>query len=85
MCLTAILMVLALCGLFAAVGVRLFTSLAISGRATTAAGLRAIVLLNRITLITVFVLFVLQPRRAAGFLPTRDRRYFVARHGTIHE
>lgn len=80
MCFTAVLIVLALCGLLVTIGVRLFTTWAIPGWATTAAGILAVVLLNLFTLMTVFVLFVLQSRSMTGFLPIRDWQFFVARH-----
>jgi polyisoprenyl-phosphate glycosyltransferase len=80
MCLTAVLIVLAMCGLLVTVTVRLSTTLAIPGWATTAAGILALVLLNLFTLMIIFVLFVLQSRSMTGFLPLRDWEYFVARH-----
>jgi hypothetical protein len=80
MCLTAVLIVLAIGGLLTTVAIRLFTNLAIPGWATTAAGILTIILLNLFTLMIVFVLFVLQSRSMPGFLPIRDWQYFVARH-----
>ncbi|MGO8751683.1 MAG: glycosyltransferase [Thermoguttaceae bacterium] len=84
MCLTAVLIVVALGGLLATVGVRLFTTLAIPGWATMATGILALVLLNLFTLMMVFVLFVLQARSMTGFLPIRDWQYFVARHWRLN-
>jgi len=84
MCFTAVLIVLALCGLLATVGVRICTTLAIPGWATTAGGILAVVLLNLFTLMSVFVLFVLQSRSMTGFLPIRDWQYFVARHWRLN-
>src|SRR5262249_23652564 len=83
LCLTAALIILALGGICAIVAIRLFTALAIPGWATTVSGIVAVVLLNLVTLMTVFVLFILQSRSMAGFLPIRDWQYFVARHWKI--
>jgi polyisoprenyl-phosphate glycosyltransferase len=83
LCFTTLLIVLALGGLLATVGVRLFTNLAIPGWATMAAGILTVVLLNLFTLIIIFVLFVLQSRSMTGFLPIRDWQFFVARHWSV--
>lgn len=85
MCLTAVLIIFALGGLLATIGIRLFTDLAIPGWATTAAGLFAVVLLNLFTLFLIFVFFVLQTRSMTGFVPIRDWQYYVARHWSLHE
>jgi polyisoprenyl-phosphate glycosyltransferase len=84
MCVTAVLILFVLGGLLIAIGIRVFTTLAIPGWATTAVGILAVVLLNLFTLLMVFVLFVLQSRSMSGFLPIRDWQYFVARHWNLN-
>lgn len=75
-----VLMLLLTSGLVAVVYVRLFTSAAIPGWATTAAGILALLLMNLFSLAMMFVLFVTQSRSNAQFLPIRDWRYFVDSH-----
>lgn len=71
--------------LIAVVFVRLFTDWAIPGWATTVFGTICVVLINLVLSIMVFVLFILQSRRAATFIPFRDWKDYVAREATIYE
>jgi glycosyltransferase involved in cell wall biosynthesis len=64
-------------GISAIVAVRLFTSLAIPGWATTAAGLLSVILLQTITLMLMFVFVILATRSAAAFMPTRDCPQYI--------
>ena len=64
-------------GIFAIIGVRLFTPLAIPGWATNAAGLFSIVLLQTLTLMLMLVFVILATRSAATFMPTRDCPQFI--------
>jgi polyisoprenyl-phosphate glycosyltransferase len=59
------------------VGVRLFSSLAIPGWATTAAGLLVVILFQAIALSVFFVFTVLHARSQPLFIPLRDYQYFV--------
>jgi hypothetical protein len=59
-------------GISAIVAVRLFSSLAIPGWATTAAGLLSVILLQTVTLMLMFVFVILSTRSAAAFMPIRD-------------
>lgn len=61
------------------VGARLLTPLAIPPWAMTATGFLLVGLLNLFVLSMVFVLFVLQSRNVAPFLPIRDWEHYVAR------
>lgn len=83
LCVVSALTTLVVAGLFVVVGIRLFTSLAIPGWATNAVGLLAAILLNLLLLSVVFVLFVLQARSMAGFLPARDWKDYVANRTTL--
>jgi hypothetical protein len=69
----------ALLGLGAIIGVRLFTNLAIPGWATMAAGLAVLVLGQSILLATVFSFVTLSGRQGSHFLPRRDHADYVAR------
>jgi polyisoprenyl-phosphate glycosyltransferase len=69
---------LALIGILAIVAIRLFTSLAIPGWATSAAGLLLIILLQFIMFSVVFCFFILNNRQATTFLPMRDYQYYVS-------
>jgi len=66
-------------GLFAVSAMRLTTTLAIPGWATTATGFLLIVLLQALLLVFVFVFIVLHGRNTIGFLPVRDYLYFIER------
>jgi hypothetical protein len=58
--------------------VRLFTSAAIPGWATTLTGILAIILIQIISIATGFTFFMLSNRTGAGFIPLRDYSLFVA-------
>ena len=68
---------LLLVALAATIAVRLFTTLAIPGWATTAGGLLVVLILQILMLAFVFGFMIQQGRSAASFIPTRDYRYFV--------
>lgn len=68
--------VLALIG--AVVGVRLFTTLAVPGWATSATGVLLILLSQAIAFAVVFVFLVLHARSQPLFIPLRDYSYFVS-------
>ncbi len=74
--LTGILLVAA--GLAAIVAVRLLTTLAIPGWATSAAGLLAVVLLELVLFSIVFCFMTLSNRQGTTVLPLRDYPYFIA-------
>jgi polyisoprenyl-phosphate glycosyltransferase len=74
---TAAMIGLTLLALAATVVVRLTTSLAIPGWATTAFGVLLIVLLQAILFLVVSSFMVLAGRTAPGFLPKRDYVHFV--------
>jgi hypothetical protein len=74
-----VLLTVVVCGLLAAVlGLRMWTSLAIPGWATTAAGLLVVVLFQMLAFAIVFVFLVLHARSHPAFLPIRDYGYFVS-------
>jgi polyisoprenyl-phosphate glycosyltransferase len=74
---TGVISILALIGLAAVVSIRLFTRLAIPGWATSAAGILSIILLNALVLCLIYVIFLLQARNSATFIPARDYEYYV--------
>jgi hypothetical protein len=74
----AVVLLVGLLGLLGIVVLRLFTTLAIPGWATTAAGLVLVMLIQVVTLLLAFVFITLRGREAASFLPLRDYAYFVA-------
>jgi hypothetical protein len=76
---TCLLAGLAIVGIAAVLGVRIFTDFAIPGWATSAAGVLTIILLQAFLMLTVFVFITLQGRSSLGFLPVRDYSYFVDR------
>ncbi len=69
---------LAAAGLAAIVAVRLLTTLAIPGWATSAAGILAVVLLELVLFSIVFCFMTLSNRQGTTVLPLRDYPYFVA-------
>ena len=71
------LLVLLSVALVGAVGIRLFTDLAIPGWATVAVGVLAILLMQVLTLVVMIVFVVLGARENAKFLPVRDFAPFV--------
>jgi hypothetical protein len=70
---------LALAGLLAVVGIRLATDWAIPGWATTTAGLLLVVLLQAIMISFIFIFIILNGRKSANFLPIRDYQWFILR------
>jgi hypothetical protein len=70
--------VLAAAGLAAIVAIRLLTTLAIPGWATSAAGILAVVLLQLMLFSIVFCFMTLSNRQGTTVLPLRDYPYFVA-------
>lgn len=85
LCVAGLLTMVAVAALAAIVAVRLGTDWGIPGWATTACGFMALMLLTLFTLSMVLVLFILQSRSLANFLPLRDWTYYVAREEMIHE
>ncbi len=69
---------LAAAGLAAIVAIRLLTTLAIPGWATSAAGILAVVLLQLVLFSIVFCFMTLSNRQGTTVLPLRDHPYFVA-------
>jgi hypothetical protein len=63
--------------LAAVVGIRLWTSLAIPGWATTAAGLLVLVLFQTLAAAVFFIFLVLHGRSQPLFIPIRDYTFFV--------
>lgn len=79
------LMVLAALGILTAAGVRVFTSLAIPGWATSVAGILLVVILQALLLSVAFAFIVLQSRNQHGFLPIRDHAHFVSGERALGE
>jgi hypothetical protein len=69
---------LATSGILFVVMVRLFTNRSIPGWATSATGILAIILVQFITIATIFTFFMLSNRTNLGFVPIRDYNLFVA-------
>ena len=69
---------LAAVGILFVVIVRLFTNRAIPGWATSATGILAIILVQFITIASIFTFFMLSNRTNLGFVPIRDYNLFVA-------
>jgi glycosyltransferase involved in cell wall biosynthesis len=75
-----VLMVLAtLAGLAGVVFVRLATTWAIPGWATTAVGILLVILMQALMLSLVFSFVILGGRQGSAFLPRRDYAYFIGR------
>ena len=81
---TSVVMGIALVALAATITVRLWTDLAISGWATTAAGLLGVLLVNLFLVLTLAVVFVLQSRDRYSFLPLRDYQHYILEATTLH-
>lgn len=75
--LSAILVLIA--GIGAVIGIRVFTTLAIPGWATTATGILALLLLQSLLFAIVFSFLIHLGRGGSGFLPARDFRWFIER------
>ena len=74
-----VLLTLVVSGLIGAVvALRVWTSLAIPGWATTAAGLLIVLLFQMLAFAAVFAFLVLHARSHPAFVPLRDYRYFVS-------
>jgi hypothetical protein len=74
-----VLLTLVVCGLLATVvALKMWTSLAIPGWATSAAGLLVLVLFQMLAFAIVFIFLVLHARSHPAFLPVRDYGYFVS-------
>ena len=58
--------------------VRLFTNQSIPGWATSATGILDIILVQFITIASIFTFFMLSNRTNLGFVPIRDYTLFVA-------
>ena len=69
---------LAAVGLAAIVAIRLLTTLAIPGWATSAAGILAVVLLQLVLFSVVFCFMTLSNRQGTTVLPLADYPYFIA-------
>lgn len=81
---TSAVILVALAGLAATVAIRLCTTLAIPGWATSAAGLLLIVLLQAVMFSIVFCFIILNNRQGTTVLPLRDYKYFVAACTTLY-
>jgi hypothetical protein len=79
-----VMIVLSLAGLFATVLVRLATSLAVPGWATTAFGALLVLLLQSVMLSVAFSFMILSGRQGASFLPCRDYAYYVGDVKTMY-
>lgn len=77
--LAGLLMLLTTAAILGLAGMRWIGSVPIPPWATTTAGFLAVGLLNLFMLSMIFVLFVLQSRNNALFLPIRDWRHYIAR------
>ena len=73
------LVLLALSGMGIAVGIRVFTSLAIPGWTSFVLAMLLVVLLQAITFVVSLTFMVLGLRRHAEVIPRRDYAHFVAR------
>jgi hypothetical protein len=76
--------VLAGVGIALVAGIRLFTSLAIPGWATYAAGALAIILIQCFTIAASFTFFMLSSRTNMGFVPLRDHALFISTVSEIY-
>lgn len=81
---TSLVMGLALVALGATVAIRLWTDLAISGWATTAAALLGVLLVNLFLVSSLAVAFVLQSRDRYSFLPLRDYQHYLLETKMLH-
>ncbi len=69
---TSVLTALCGVGLVAVLAIRFFTTLAIPGWATTAAGVLGVLMANGLLLSLMFIFIILQARSQQTFLPLRD-------------
>ena len=77
------LMILLGSSLVTVVGVRLFTSWAVPGWASTIAGLILVLMAQTFVLLVGGILFVLQARSALSVIPSRDYVHFVLDHRVL--
>jgi hypothetical protein len=82
---TLVLMGMAGAGLFAVLGVRLFTTMAVPGWATNALGIMLIVLLQAAMFSVVFCFIILGSRQGSSFLPCRDFVYYIGDVSTVYD
>lgn len=81
---TLLLTLVALAGIAATVAIRLFTTLAVPGWATTLVGLLLVVLLQAIMFSILFIFVILGSRQMTTFLPIRDYAPFVGETRTLY-
>jgi polyisoprenyl-phosphate glycosyltransferase len=81
--LTLLMSLAAVIGLIAILYVRLFTTIAIPGWATTAFGLLGVMLLQSISLALLFCFVTLSSRNVSTILPKRDYAFFIKRKGPV--
>lgn len=74
---TLALLLLIGAALLGVVGLRLFTTLAIPGWASTVGGIALVLVTQLLVLAALFTLFTLSSRANANFIPLRDYRFFV--------
>lgn len=75
---------ISLLGIITAISIRFLTNLAIPGWTTLAAGTLTIILVQFITIASIFTFFVLTNRATLGFVPMRDYLYFVENSETMY-
>ena len=80
---SCVLIAMALAGILVTVSIRLFTSMAIPGWATTAFGLLVLLLLQAVLLATIFSFVTLSGRQGLPFLPCRDHAHYIHRRYTL--
>jgi len=85
LCFAAALIVLAFLGILGTVGIRVFTTQAIPGWATTLMALSSALMVGLSLVLTVAVLFVLQSRERSSFLPLRDYLHYVLPERVLFE
>jgi hypothetical protein len=83
--LAIVLALLATAGLGVTLALRLTTTLAIPGWATTTAALLLILLMQAMMLAFVFCFVILGERNSTTFLPLRDYPFFIADTRTLYE
>jgi glycosyltransferase involved in cell wall biosynthesis len=83
--LSIVMALIAIVGLMVVVFLRLATTLAIPGWASSTAGLFLIVLMQAVMLSLLFCFIILGERNGTTFLPLRDYAYFIADTRTLYE
>ncbi len=84
LCVAAALTALTILAIAALVSLRLFTSFAVPGWATTATGLLVLLLASLVSVLAMAVLFLLQARERYSFLPLRDYRHYILPERRLH-